>query len=243
MSERNGLPLTRAVQYGRTRIEYALRYARRATLAIDVHPDLSVVVTAPEGSLDSAVEEKVRKRARWIIEQWRFFETFLPSLPPRKYVSGESHRYLGRQYRLRVKAAEQDGVKLSRGMLAVGLTDPTRRERVRGLVTEWFRQRAEAVFGRVFADCSLLVERHGIRADGFQVRRMSRRWGSCTAGGQILLNPELVAAPATCIEYVVVHEMCHLKHHHHGPAFYRLLRTLMPDWEQRRERLNRCAVG
>jgi predicted metal-dependent hydrolase len=72
---------------------------------------------------------------------------------------------------------------------------------------------------------------------------MKNRWGSCTSEGRILLNPDLIIAPKQCIEYVIVHELCHLQEHNHGPAFYRLLNKLMPDWEQRRERLNDCVIG
>jgi len=232
-----------SVQFGRTRIEYHLRYSPRKTLAIDVHPDLSVVVTAPAGSADEAVEQRVRKRAAWIVHQRRFFETYLPALPPRRYVSGETHRYLGRQFRLRVCQADADSVKMARGQINVGLADPAKKERVRPLVTGWFRRRAEAVFNEVFAACSVTAARHGIRPAGFQVRKMARRWGSCTAEGRILLNTDLIAAPLPCIEYVVVHELCHLTEHNHGTDFYRLLTAMLPDWERRRERLNRCATG
>ena len=218
-----------SLQYGRTRIDYRLGYSSRKTLAIDVHPDLSVVVTAPAGSTDEAVEQRVRKRAAWIVQQRRFFETYLPKQPPRRYVGGESHRYLGRQYRLRVHQADADAVKMARGQINVGLVDTTRKERVRTLVTAWFRRRAEAVFGEVFEGCTALAQRHDIAADGFDLRKMTNRWGSCTAEGRILLNPDLIVAPLPCIEYVVVHELAHVKHHNHGPSFYRLLTAMMPN--------------
>lgn len=229
-----------AVEYGRQRIEYALRYSKRTTLGIDVNPDLSVVVTAPTGSSDTAVEQRVKKRAAWIIEQRRFFETYLPTIPPRQYVSGETHRYLGRQYRLRVHAAGTDAVKLARGQLNVGLADVTKKDRVRALVTRWFRDRAETVFGERFSAWAEKARRHGIETESFQIRQMKNRWGSCTGEGHILLNPDLIVAPVICIEYVIAHELCHLKEHNHGAGFYRLLRALMPDWEERRCRLNKC---
>jgi predicted metal-dependent hydrolase len=75
-----------------------------------------------------------------------------------------------------------------------------------------------------------------------QIRKMSNRWGSCTAEGHILLNPDLIVAPLPCIEYVVAHELCHLREHNHGTDFYRLLTAMMPDWERRRERLNLCVA-
>ena len=93
-----------SIQYGHSTIEYDLTFSPRKTLAIDVHPDLSVAVQAPEGTELADIEAKVRKRAPWILRQQRQFEVYLPKLPPRQYDSGETHRYLGRQYRLKVIA-------------------------------------------------------------------------------------------------------------------------------------------
>lgn len=240
--KRNGHARQLAIQYGRRRIEFQLSYSARKTLAIDVHPDLSVMVTAPKDADDSAVEQKIHKRAGWIVQQQRFFENYLPPIPPRQYVSGESHRYLGRQYRLRVHEGDKDAVRMSRGQINVCLADPSKKPRIKTLVVGWFRQRAEAVFRELFDAMVSKAERHGITADDFEIRRMKNRWGSCTSEGRILLNPDLIIAPKQCIEYVIVHELCHLQEHNHGPAFYRLLQALMPDWEQRRERLNGCVV-
>jgi predicted metal-dependent hydrolase len=246
VTARNGTaqqPRRLSLQYGRKRIDYDLSYSARKTLAIDVNPDLSVVVTAPKDATDAAVEEKMQKRASWIIQQQRFFENYLPGIPPRRYVSGESHRYLGRQYRLRVHEGSDEAVKMARGQINVYLTDSSKKSRIKTLVVRWFRQRAEIIFQERFDEMVAKASRHGIDSDNFEIRRMKNRWGSCTKEGRILLNPDLIIAPKLCIEYVIVHELCHLKEHNHGPAFYRLLLALMPDWEQRRERLNACVVG
>lgn len=243
MTKRNGHSRIRKARYGRKRIEYRLDYSARKTLAIDVHPDLSVVVTAPNDSDDVAVEQRVEKRAAWIVQQQRFFKTYLPPLPPRQYVSGESHRYLGRQYRLRVRQGDDDSVKMARGQVNVTLASGSKKDRVRPLVQRWFRGRALVVFTQLFDVWAEKARRCGIEADAFQIRKMKTRWGSCTKDGTILLNSELIAAPKMCIEYVIVHELCHLREHSHGSDFYNLLKKLMPDWERRRERLNKCIVA
>lgn len=236
--KQNGHARQLSIQYGRKWIDFQLLYSDRKSLAIDVHPDLSVVATAPKDADDSAVEQKMHKRAAWIIQQQRFFENYLPPIPPRRYVSGESHRYLGRQYRLRVRKAASETVKMARGQINVTVLDTDSNKRVRKLVTDWFRNRAQVVFDELFKEMVTKAERQGITADRFELRRMKNRWGSCTTEGRILLNPDLIIAPKQCIEYVIVHELCHLQEHNHGPAFYQLLNKLMPDWEQRRERLN-----
>ncbi|MCA9090899.1 MAG: M48 family metallopeptidase [Planctomycetaceae bacterium] len=242
-ARQNGHPRQLAIQYGRKQIEFQLLYSDRKTLAIDVHPDLSVVVTAPKDAEDEAVEEKMHKRASWIVHQQRFFENYLPAIPPRRYVSGESHRYLGRQYRLRVHEGDEEVVKMARGQINVYLTDTAQKGRIKTLVVGWFRQRAEIIFQERFDAMVSKATRHGIEAETFEVRRMKNRWGSCTKEGRILLNPDLVIAPKMCVDYVIAHELCHLQEHNHGPRFYRLLNSLMPEWEKRRERLNECVVG
>ena len=104
------------VAFGRGRIEFRLKRTGRRTLAITVRPDTSVVVTAPKGAAVEAVMARVRKRAVWIRRQQAYFSRFLPKLPPRRYVSGETHRYLGRQYRLKVVEGPGEGVKLRGGL-------------------------------------------------------------------------------------------------------------------------------
>lgn len=237
-----GHPRQLAIKYGRKRIVFQVVYSGRKTLAIDVHPDLSVVVTAPKDADYTAVEKRMYKRAAWIVQQQRFFDTYLPTMPPRRYVSGESHRYLGRQYRLRIHKGDNDIVKMSRGQINVYITDLSNKSRIRPLVVGWFRKRAKVIFQERFDDMAAKAKRHGITADNFELRRMKNRWGSCINEIRILLNPNLIIAPKSCIEYVIVHELCHLKQHNHGPKFYRLLNTLMADWAKRRERLNECVV-
>jgi predicted metal-dependent hydrolase len=97
-------------------------------------------------------------RAGWIIQQQRFFQNYLPKLPPRRYISGESHRYLGRQYRLRVHKGKDDCVKLARGQLAVYLVDRTKKAHIKTLVLAWYRQRAEVVFRELFGQMSVKAE-------------------------------------------------------------------------------------
>ena len=225
------------VLFGSERIEFRLRRSWRKTLAITVHPDLSILVTAPHRADIETVKAKVRKRAVWIRRQRRFFEDYLPPVPPRRYVSGETHRYLGRQFRLKVVEAAKGSVKLKGRFVWVETPHPLDTERVRRLVEAWYLEHAQAAFARSLAAC--LPGLHG-RVNGtprLRLRRMPKRWGSRSRSGIIFLNPELVRAPASCIEYVVTHELCHLVHGHHGKEFFSLLRKTMPDWERRKARL------
>lgn len=227
-----------SIQYGTTQIEYEVEYIARATLAIDVHPDLSVSVRAPEGTSLQDIEKRVKKRARWIAEQQRFFEQYLPRPPERTYVSGETHFYLGKQYRLKVIQSTNsfEGVLLKRGYLQMYLQEASNTARKRTLLDKWYRRRAKKYFQKRL---DWWQKQLGASLPGppMLLRAMPYRWGSYTQSGNILFNPELIKAPAACIDYVVAHELCHMVHPNHSIEFYQLLASLVPDWKTRKDRL------
>ncbi len=220
------------------RIPFRIERRKRKRLAITVHPDLRLEVVAPADSSAEQVLLRVEKRAGWILRQQQYFEKFLPTHPGSRYVSGETHLYLGRQYRLKVHMASTESVKLVGKFLHVWSSDLEDTGRNRSSVERWYREHAERVF-RHRADllrkqCRALKLS---REPRLVLRRMPRRWGSCTKSGNILLNVDLIKAPIHCVDYVIVHELCHLQIHNHSPAFYRLLSRCLPDWERRKRRL------
>lgn len=228
-----------SVYFGHTEIIYSVNYCDRKTLAIHVYPDGKVIVDAPVSSSDQAIADKVKKKATWIFKQKLQFESYPPALPQRQYVSGETHRYLGRQYRLKVVEGKAEEVKLLYGKLLIETADPGNRQRVKSLLQGWYRLKAKAIFSERYDFCLRQVARLGIEHNGgVQLRFMTKRWGSCTNQGNIILNPELIAAPKDCIDYVITHELCHIKERNHSQAFYKLMAAVMKDWELRRKRLN-----
>jgi predicted metal-dependent hydrolase len=236
-----------SVQYGSSRILFSLEYSPRKTLAIEVHPDSSVVVKAPETASIEAIETKVSNRASWITKQQRQFAQYAPQLPAAEYVSGEGYRYLGRQCRLKMIESDREQVRLWYGKLEVSTPDVKNSKHIEKIIEQWYRDRALTVFLERYQHCLQLVAPYGINPDreasqnerGFELRTMQKRWGSCTKDGKILLNPLLVSAPKDCIDYVIVHELCHLRVHNHSARFYQLLETIMPDWKTRKNYLDR----
>ncbi len=226
---------------GRARIEFRLRRSNRRTLAITVRPDLAVLVTAPRGAALEKVHVKVRKRAGWIRRQQEYFREFLPQTPPRRYISGETHRYLGRQYRLKIVESGNADVKLRGQFIWVHTPRKGDRVRVRKMVEAWYLVHAKARFTRSLTESAVRFGPRLTELPKMQIRRMLKRWGSWTRQGGIWVNPELVKAPASCIDYVVTHELCHAMHGNHGKAFYDLLRRVMPDWQDRKTRLEHIA--
>lgn len=227
-----------SVKYGEHRIEFSIVRRERTTLEIAVEPDASVVVAAPQDASLTAIEEKVRKRAAWIRRQQRYFLQFLPRTPGRQYVAGETHLYLGRQYRLKVVPHVQATVKLGRGFIVVQTHWPDRAEVTRELVEHWYRARALAKFAeRLEFNLLRFPAPDDFRPNGLIVRQLRQRWGSMSPGHRLLLNRRLIEAPVDAIDYVITHELCHIAVPHHGPEFFELLDRVLPDWEKRKNRL------
>jgi predicted metal-dependent hydrolase len=231
-----------SVQYGVETIHFGLTHTGRKSLAISVLPDLSVAVTAPHGSPLELIRKKVRKRAPWILKQQDYFKAYLPKQPPRRYVSGETHLYLGRQYRLKVFESDTESVRLRGGYIHIGIKNRSDTSRAKALLDGWLLLHARDQFERRLVACWERLRKQGIPFPRLCLRRMQKRWGTCTRDGVIYLTPSLVKAPGSCIDYVIIHELCHLKHAHHGKAFYDMLRRAMPDWGQRKMRLEKVSI-
>lgn len=228
-----------SIPYGKERITFQLIRRPRKTLAITVHPDLSVEVVAPEDAGEEAILQRVTRRARWIRKQQRQFLQWKPRPKERRYRSGETHRYLGRQYRLKIIESPERSVKLRGAFLEVEVPYPTDREAVKDAVAQWYREHAQVRFEKQLKEAHARMRAYEIPEPKLRLRHMTKRWGSCTASGEIILNPDLIKAPTPCIEYVIIHELCHLKYHNHTRVFFRLLETVLPNWREHKHRLER----
>ncbi len=219
-----------------------LQRTGRRTLAIHVLPDGSLELTAPQDATADAILAKVVKRSRWIATQRRNFREMNVQPAPRRYVSGATHRYLGRQYRLKISHGATASVRLKAAYFEI-VTPDEEAEAIKELLAKWFRERAKDQFSRRMESWKPWCKKHHLPKPVLQIRRMPKRWGSAGTAGRIALNPELVHAPTRCIDYVIVHEICHLRHPNHDRAFYRLLSALLPDWEKLKRRLEQTEVS
>jgi predicted metal-dependent hydrolase len=227
-----------SVAYGKHSIRYTVVRRARKTLEIAVEPDSTVSVAAPISASPESIAAKVRKRAAWILAQQRYFDQFNPRTPARRYVSGETHLYLGRQYRLRVVKGECNSVKLMRGTIEIQSSHPESSEQTRALLEAWYRAKARAKFlARSEACMGRFSRPAAITPTGLTVRVMPKRWGSMSRGGRLSLNLRLIQGPVDGIDYVITHELCHRIEPSHSPKYFRILKRAMSDWERRKERL------
>lgn len=213
-------------------------------IIIKVHPDLRVVANAPFDAPDEAIHEAILKRARWIWQSLEEFEKQRDAVLSKSYVSGEPQFYLGKRYVLKVlvNADEIPNVKLIRGKLVVTIRSKTEDSKVtiKALLDRWYLLKAKAVFHERLAE--LLPQATWVKGiPSFRVMAMKKQWGSCSTKGNLMLNPHLIKAQKECIDYVILHELCHIAEHNHSDRFWRLLTQLMPNWKDVKSKLDGMA--
>ncbi|MCP3137785.1 M48 family metallopeptidase [Pyxidicoccus xibeiensis] len=227
------------VRWGNTRIPYGIRRSgRRTTVALTVSPPGQVLLTAPRDTPLERLDAVVHAKAKWIASRLRAVRPPEPMPGPREFVGGESFLYLGRQYRLEVRAGGEDtGVRLGRGRLQVqvpgGRTGQARSDAVREALVGWYRAHALA---RLAERTAWWARRARMPEPRVLIREQEKRWGSCSRG-VVRFNWRIIQAPMRLVDYVVAHEVVHLLHDAHGREFWAALGRLLPDYEARRARL------
>lgn len=213
-----------------------LQRQRRRTLAIHVNRDATVEVRAPVGCPLETVLAFVRRRRRWLNRQ---LERLSLSKPPAvlQYTHGESHPYLGEWPTLILQRGSPRLARLLGGQLRLTLPEPDDPAHVKRLLEQWYRGRASEVFTTRLLHWQAHNAYRALSRPVLRLRRMRRRWGSCTAGGVITLNTRLVEYRPELIDYVIVHELCHLRVFDHSARFYALMDAVLPDWRRRRRDL------
>ena len=202
-----------------------VRTKRRKTASIKVN-DGVVQAIIPDRLSDARVEALIQKRTSWIRRKLREqLEVVTPK--PKEYVNGESFTYLGRQYRLKVLQGADRGGKLKGGCLEVGLPRKSRDGGIRNALVEWYEKHA---LDRLTEKTNRYAGIMGVSPNSISVRDYKSRWGSCSSKKEISYNWRIIIAPQQIVDYVVVHELCHLKHLNHSRAYWNSVEREVPDY-------------
>ena len=205
-------------------------------ITLKVRPNGEAILTAPNSASDEHIKFIMQKRAKWIAQKRAFFASF--KMPQKEYVSGEDFRYLGRSYRLKVVQSKEERVKLQRDYLELFVKDKSDLKRRENLIYEWCHEKAMIYFFNILQKFNKIVKQD---IKSVKIRQMKTRWGSCNPyKSYINLNIELIKKPKSCIEYVVFHELVHLLYPDHSKKFYDYLTLYMPDWQKRKEILEKA---
>lgn len=221
--------------------QYDLVIQDRKTLSLTVKPDLGITLKCPQLAGIERIENFLQKKWFWLEKQLSFFKKYQRKIYQKEYASGESFLYLGRQYKLVVQRSKENKVSLAKGVLMVHTTKSTRdRKYTKKLLRGWYDQKTNKIFHDRYKDISSEF------ALGFVpqlvIREMPRRWGSFLDKNTMILNPKLIHASKDCIDYVIIHELCHIWYKNHDKNFYKLLKNKYPTWKKVKDKLEIIGV-
>ncbi|SPF42900.1 conserved hypothetical protein [Syntrophobacter sp. SbD1] len=213
--------------------------ARRKTLAITVHPDNRVIVAAPATYPQKDIQEFVQKKSDWVRKIIAANLQRVQQVQVKRFETGEEILYLGKKYILRVQWGLSPRVTLEDGHICVRLpaqgtaSEPSQ---VKRYLLEWYLARALA---RVKEKIPLYARRIGVNPGFVAIKSMKSRWGSCSIHGRISLAWNIIMAPEQILDYLIVHELCHMVHHNHSAEYWGLVESIIPDHRERRKWLRK----
>lgn len=229
-------------QYNTLKIEYNLMKSKRKTISISVDPKGNVIVKAPLRLSDEKVLELVKQKASWIGQKLLLIEEAVGQIQDKEYVNGEIFNYLGKEYVLQLiidVTKKKLNVYISDDKLVVTVSTNEsiiNEDILKIAITKWYKQMAKLVIAeRVTYYESLFTEKRG----PIIVKEQKKRWGSCSQDGTLRFNWRIIMAPEYIIDYIVVHEMCHLRYMNHANEFWNLVEHILPDYKVRKEWLKK----
>lgn len=217
-------------------IDYKIIYSRRRSIGISVGPESGVVVRAPYRTSVKTINNLVLSKSGWIKKHLENYKKATKINSKRIYIDGESVLFRGKEYPVRITEGKTNSIRLSENNIEVGLKDISESSMAGSMLEKWYKRNAEEFFRKKFKEILIRFDNNFKPAE-LSVRTLKRRWGSCTSKGKITLSSELIKLDDIYLEYVILHELCHLVHHDHGKEFYNLLTKVFPDWKRRRSEL------
>lgn len=222
------------IKYGNEIIEYEVIRKERKTLSITVRADGSIIVSAPFTIDEEKIEKTVLSKAKWIWQKLKLVSTNSEIFKGKEYISGESFAYLGKNYRLKItidKTIKLPSMKLYRGKFEITVNE-NNETIIKNTIEKWYREQAKL---KIEERIKIYGEKLRLLPNEITVKELKKSWGTCTSKGNITLNWKIIMTPLSVIDYVVIHELCHLKYHNHSKEFWNLLGVYIPDYQKKKE--------
>jgi predicted metal-dependent hydrolase len=220
-------------------IEFKVIYSRRRSIGISVLPDSSVIVRVPHLTSLKTINRIVNDKYSWVLKHRDNYKNLNNSSPKKSYKSGEAHLFRGKEHILRIVKSGKPYILFSDDIIEIGTDKTDDPAAVKRLLYKGYKNEAISHFPEFMSKVLTAHENQHFKPAGLVIRTMKRRWGSCSGKGKITLSTELIKLDDLFIQYVITHELCHLKHHNHGPDFYKLLSELFPEWKSVRKELRK----
>lgn len=220
--------------------QYRIIFSRRRTLSIIVSPDKGVIVKAPLRTPVGTIRRFVNEKSDWITKSLKGFNTLIKIDNTEGYSDGDTILLFGIQHKLKLTRSDQYSVRLDDNhTIEASFCDDDNPLIIRAMLESWFKFLAQNKLRGIFREVLTKYRDYGFLPSDFVVRKMKKRWGSCSPGGKIAISYDLIRLDEKYSEYVIIHELCHLRHHNHGSGFYQLLSEIYPGWKNVRDELKK----
>ena len=212
-----------------------IRRNRKRTASIQVSPENEVSIIVPNELSTEKIRSVVKRKTAWILSKIKFNNDVRYPHKNKEFISGEAFQYLGRNYRLKVLEGLEEKVELKNGRLNVYISSASNQisdEKIRTLVRSWYGANG----GRKLKErVKRYAERLNVSCGDVKLKSFRRQWGSCSVKGELTFNWRIILAPVSIVDYVVVHELCHLIYNDHSKEFWKHLQRILPDYKTRKE--------
>lgn len=221
-----------------THFNYRIIYSRRKTLCITIRKGEGVVVRAPLRISEREIDRFVSEKREWISRHLKAQQLRI-STDKDRYCDGDQYMLGGKGFRIEFADSAGWRITFDGEKIVVGCLDRTDYRIVSLLLSNFFSKYAVTVITSAFNDILVRLNSYGFNPTGLKIRKMKSKWGSCSTKGSITLNSQLARLEPRLLEYVIIHELCHLRHHNHGKLFYAMLSGIFPDWKDARKELKK----
>lgn len=227
------------LKFGRKIVEYSIkRGGRKKSVAINITPTAQVIVLAPKSLNGEKIEKIVAKRAPWILEKQDYFKKLQWLYPEKEFVSGEQILFLGRRYRLKIikNGMRLESPYITGRKILISIDDHLSpqdyKKTIRDTLIKWYFSKTEDI---VKQRISRYAKLFSIKEPKVKIKEQKKRWGSCSNKGIVRFNWRISMAPISIVDYIVVHELSHLRVKNHSPNFWKLVSLVLPDYQKRRD--------
>lgn len=227
------------IHYQDLEIEIEVIYHQKRNIKLGVYKDLKVKIFCSRNTPKNILESFIDNKKDWIIKHFTKFNE-KKIIEDEKFTDNSPFRFLGKEYTLRYINRDKNYIEFYNEFIILASNKQVNKEIAQAALTEWLSAKAKEFFPEIVNRYLLILSEYGLSINTLKIRPMKTRWGTCNKQKKVItLNSYLMHEPIQFIEYVVLHELCHLKYANHSNKFYDFVAKFMPDWKERRKLNNK----
>ncbi len=234
------------IEINNKKIYFTVQRKKIKNINLKVNINKKIYISVPlDMSLDN-IKKVIEKKYKWINKQIEYYETFSEIKENLYFENGETVFILGKQYLMNIVADNKNSIELKGKYIKIHVKEKyiSNKKYINKIYNGWLKNYAMDVYKGISFEYEKKLKRHNVKNPKIIIRKMNKRWGSCLPKeNKIILNLKLIKAPICCIEYVILHELCHFKYQNHSKQFYNHINVFMPDWKERKKILDEEYMG